>query len=87
MPATRRRQRDEARDRSVCYYLPPLRDPKIRDDADGRLPVLLHVHRLRDEVAAEGWRLLRVLLVWFGPLPTDATRAHRQRRTRLMLFK
>ena len=40
-----------------------------RDHADGRLPVVLRMHKLRRAAAPEGWRLLRILFVWIGPLP------------------
>jgi len=62
-----------------------MRDANIRNDADGRLPILLRMLRLRGEVAAEAWRLLRLLLLWFGPLPADSGRALRRGRTCIML--
>src|SRR5215469_4944203 len=40
-----------------------------RDDAYRRLPVLLRMHGLRALPASQGGRLLRVLLLWLGPLP------------------
>lgn len=74
----RKRGRDCARARdgnhaaAIDDHLPALRHRKGGDDADGCVPVLLPVHRLRSEAQAEAGRLLRVLLVWLGAVPADA---------------
>jgi len=58
-----------------------LRCREIGNDADGRLPVLLHLHRLWRDAAAEAGRLLRVLLLRLRAVPADPGRAcGRQRR-------
>ena len=42
------------------------------NDADERLSIFLRLYRLRCLVAPEGRRLLRVLLLWDGSVPTDS---------------
>jgi hypothetical protein len=51
-----------------------VRHRKIGNDADRRLPVLLRVHWLRHQAAAEAGRLLRVLFLRLSTLPADASR-------------
>ena len=46
--------------------MPDVRQTIGRANADGRLPVLLRVSCVQGHAAAEGGRLLRVLLVWHG---------------------
>jgi hypothetical protein len=53
-----------------------------RGDADRRLPMVLRLQGLPDAAAAETWRLLRLLLLWHGPLSTDSARADVLRRKR-----
>jgi len=48
-----------------------LRHREIGNHADRCLPVFLYLHRLRCDAAAEAGRLLRVLFLWLGSLPTD----------------
>ena len=52
--------------------MPKLRLRVDRADADGRLPILLRLQALRHPLEAEGRRLLRVLLLWNGPLPSGS---------------
>ena len=53
------------------------------NDADERLPIFLRLHRLRCLVAPEGRRLLRVLLLWNGSVPTNSTFGSRRVLLRL----
>ena len=46
-----------------------------RNDADRCMHLLLRVHRLRDSVAAEVGRLLRLLLLRLGSLPANTSSA------------
>ena len=66
------------------HHLSALRRRQIGNDADGRLPVLLCMHRLRHEAAPEERRLLRVLLVRLGALPPDAGAEPRRDERRVM---
>jgi hypothetical protein len=52
--------------------MPPLQASGDRTNAEERLPVLLRLRRLRATPQAEARRLLRVLFVRVGALPTDA---------------
>src|ERR1700687_1380914 len=58
--------------RTVEPFQSDLRDVKERSDADRRLSVLLRLHGLRREIAAEAWRLLRVLFVRLRAVSADA---------------
>src|SRR6267142_6710864 len=58
-------------DNGVGDNLPEVRSQEAGDDADGRVPVFLRVCRLWCALAPEGGRLLPVLPVWFGEIPTD----------------
>jgi len=53
------------------------------NDADERLPIFLRLHRLRRLVAPDGRRLLCVLLLWDGSVPTDSTFGSRRFLLRL----
>jgi hypothetical protein len=44
-------------------HLPDIRRVDNRDDADGRLPVFLQMHRLRHAAASKAGRLLRILFL------------------------
>ena len=46
---------------------------RARDDADGRLPLLLRLRRLRDDAEAASGRLLRLLLLCRPRLPAEAS--------------
>ena len=65
----------DAGDSRIDDHLSELRHGKGRDHANGRLPVLLWMQRLRLAVASEARRLLRVLFLRVGFLPTDSTTA------------
>jgi hypothetical protein len=54
-----------------------LRQSHIGGDANGFVSILLSLHRLRDRAATSARRLLRILLLWIGPLPGDPGRARR----------
>jgi hypothetical protein len=54
---------------------------EARDHADRRLPVFLRVHSLSQAAAAEGRRLLRVLLLRIEPLSADPS----ERQDRFLL--
>lgn len=60
---------------SIRHHLPALRHGEIGTHADRRVPILLHLHWLRGDAAAEGRRLLRILFVWLGSMPADPGRA------------
>src|SRR6516165_6669852 len=62
-------------DSRIDDHLSELRYGKGRDHANGRLPVLLWMQRLRLAVASEARRLLRVLFLRVGFLPADSTTA------------
>ena len=68
----------EHHDPSIDYYLSQVRHRKKGNDADGRLPVFLRVHRLRHQTPARARRLLRLLLLWVRALSANAgqTRVH-----------
>lgn len=55
-------------DTQIYHYLPGVRSPQDRDDADGRLPVVLRLSSLRGGPQAQARRLLRVLRVRDGAL-------------------
>jgi len=59
----------DAGDSRIDDHLSELRHGKGRDHANGRLPVLLWMQRLRLAVASEARRLLRVLFLRVGFLP------------------
>lgn len=52
--------------------MPGVRPRQPRGDADGRVPVLLHVQGLRDDVASGSGRLLCLLLVQRSGLSAEA---------------
>jgi len=56
-------------DTGIRHSLPELRQQVGPVHAGGRLPVLLRLQALRRPVEAEGWRLLRVLLLRDGAVP------------------
>ena len=68
----------EHHDPSIDYYLSQVRHRKKGNDADGRLPVFLRVHRLRHQSPARARRLLRLLFLWVRALSANAgqTRVH-----------
>jgi hypothetical protein len=55
--------------------VPALRGEEIGNDADRRMSVLLYVHPLRDDAAAQVGRLLRILFVRLGSMSTNPGRA------------
>ena len=59
---------------AIHHYLPHVRASGDRDNARGRLPVLLQLQGLRRTAQAQAGRLLRVLLLWLGGVPADAGR-------------
>ncbi len=56
----------------VHSHVSPLRAARHRANADGRVPILLHVRQLRRTAQAQEGRLLRVLLVWHREVPTHS---------------
>jgi hypothetical protein len=72
------RRNVERHDPSIDYYLSQVLHRKKGNDADGRLPVFLRVHRLRHQTPARARRLLRLLLLWVRALSANAgqTRVH-----------
>src|SRR3984893_15917093 len=59
----------------ICHYLSALRHREVGDHADQCLPIILYLHRLRRDAAAEAGRLLRVLFLRLGSMPADPGRA------------
>ena len=55
--------------------MPALRHGEVGTHVDRCVPVLLHLHRLRGDAAAEVWRLLCVLFVRLGSLSAGPIRA------------
>jgi hypothetical protein len=49
------------------------------------MPVLLQMHWLRRDAASDAGELLRVLLLWFGPVPADSSPAFRSDRRGFLL--
>src|SRR6266508_2843128 len=49
-----------------------MRIQEAGNDACRRLPVLLRVHGLQGAAASAPRRLLRILFLWFSPVPVDA---------------
>jgi len=58
----------------ITRYLPALRNRQSGNHADRCLPVLLSMHRLRCDAAAQARRLLRLLLLWLGPVSAETGR-------------
>jgi hypothetical protein len=54
----------------IYHHLPTLRSRSDRDDANRRLPILLRLQRLWRAAPPQSRRLLRVLLLWLGALPS-----------------
>jgi hypothetical protein len=51
--------------------LPKVQLPGDGANADGCLPIFLHLQGLWRETEAVAGRLLRVLFLWIGAVPTD----------------
>jgi hypothetical protein len=51
------------------------------------MPVLLQMHWLRRDAASDAGELLRVLLLWFGPVPADSSPAFRSDRRGFLLCR
>src|SRR5262249_49581992 len=62
-------------DPSIRHHMPALRHRKIGSHADRCMPVLLYLHRLWRDAAAQVRRLLRVLLVRLRAVPAGPGRA------------
>src|SRR5262245_29144899 len=62
-------------DPRINNHLSALRHGEGGGDADGCVPVLLQLHRLWRDPAAQARRLLRVLLLWFGAMPANPSTA------------
>jgi hypothetical protein len=62
-------------DSRIRHHLPALRNREVGDHADRCLPVFLSLHQLRRDAQAETRRLLRVLFLRLGSLPTGPDRA------------
>lgn len=66
-------------------YLPCLWPSISRDDANGRLPVLLRMQGLRCAVQAQGGGLLRILFLWRCAVSADTGRETAWPRRRMLL--
>jgi hypothetical protein len=60
---------------AVNRHLPELRPAARGNDADGCLSVFLRVHGLQNFASAQGGRLLCVLFLWHGRVPTHSRTA------------
>lgn len=68
-------QHDSSHSR-ISHYLPALWLLQAGIHADRRMPVLLRMRALQNCLAAQGGRLLRLLLVWVNAVSADPGAAH-----------
>src|SRR5882672_10429515 len=76
---------EEHDDPSIQHHLPALRHRQDRNHANRCVPLLLRLHRVRRDAAAEAGRLLCVLLVWLGALSADSGSTRGRPRHGLLL--